>query len=122
MTVEQQLTNAILSSGSGVPIYNLRMPTQNPVFPLIVYQRVTSPVSYNIDGSYCHSDIQFQFTCWGKTLEDAQRLGQQVYSSLSMYQSDPIWRVYIDNRIDRREADTGLYYVMVLVTCRAKEF
>ena len=122
MTVESQLINQIKTSGSGVGIYNLKMPDKNRVFPLIVYQRVTSPVSYTVDAVYNHSDIQFQFTCWGESAIDAKALAQKVFTSLSMFKTDPIWRTYIDGRLDRYETETGLCSVIVEVTCRAEEF
>lgn len=102
-------TNVTLAGGH---IHALRLP-QDPTFPALVYQRISTVRTYSHQGDSNLPECRFQITCWGSTYASVRQLVAQLNSVLGGF-SGTMGDVYIGHALlagdlDIHEVPTMLF-------------
>lgn len=92
-------------------IHPLRIPP-GPTFPLIVYQRVSSPELHVAD----YVEARYQFSCWAETHPEAEDTALALRTRLEGFHGSlgaTHVRSLVVNRIDDYDQLTGLWRVIL---------
>jgi len=97
-------------------IYPVVIP-QNPTFPLITYQVVSTPVLHTLDGTSAPNS-RIQIDCWAETALAAHGLADAVETALDNYSgtmnsADVVSGSLLINRQDIFEEDVEDYRVLL---------
>ncbi len=86
MTIETEIVTRLeddagVGAEAGNRIYPILLP-QRPIYPAIVYHRVSGPRLHHLTGSSGRAMPRIQINCWAETLVAAQALADAVRASL----------------------------------------
>jgi hypothetical protein len=95
-------------------IYDRHLPT-NAVLPAIVYQRITTSRDYAHDKSSVTMPY-WQFACWAESAGEADLVADALESAIDNLSLEPNRALFLENRIARHEASSGLYSTVVDVS------
>ena len=109
-----------LSALVGNRIYDRTLPTQEPEFPAIVFQTVTSPKRYTQDGKRLATP-SIQFTCYSHDAQEAQAVALALEDALCFFNKGSVLKLFINYDFGRHEPETDLYSELVEVGGLIKE-
>lgn len=92
-------------------VHRLRIPP-DPTFPLIVYQRVSSP-ELHVGG---YVEPRFQFSCWDETDTGADAVAGALRTALEKYHGamgTTHVRALVANQLDDHDELSGLWRVIL---------
>ena len=116
-TLEETCRARLIAFGTdaGTRIYPLRMPQQSPIFPLVVYQRISGPRIYVQEGDSQLIEPRIQWNCWARSYDGMVVLSGQVKAAFSGWKADVdgIQHSFITFELDEWEEATGLFRKMV---------
>jgi len=102
--------NSIIGSGSSARIYPLKLP-QNPDYPAVTYQVISSPRHHDIDVSY----PRIQYTTFARTYGEAKELSEYLRLHLQrlkgVLSEVHIKQVEYINAVEFYQDDAGVYYI-----------
>lgn len=97
-------------------VYPLRLPAQASL-PAVVYQRISGARTYSHHGQAGGVAPRFQLACWAKRYSEARTTADAVRRKLTGYRGTVddvrIDGIMIVNEIDRHEAESDLYRVLL---------
>ncbi len=115
MSIEIALRNKLLENVNlenivGERMYLLKLP-QNPVYPAVVYFKVSNPRHHAIGVAY----PRFQFSVFAKTYKEAKKVADLIRFVIQREKGItggiPIIQGVYLNEIDLYESDTQLYHI-----------
>jgi Fe2+ transport system protein FeoA len=116
-TLEEKCRARLLAFGTtaGSRIYPLRMPQKDPIFPLIVYQRISGPRIYVQEGDSQLIEPRIQWSCWASSYDAMVVLSDQVKAAFSGWKDEVngIHHSFVVFELDEWEETTGLYRKML---------
>lgn len=86
MSIERDLYDALRSHAGlaalvGTRIYPVRF-SQEAAFPLVTYQRISTPRNQAMDGSVAGAHARFQVTCWAESALTAQQVAAEARAAV----------------------------------------
>ncbi|QQS08676.1 MAG: DUF3168 domain-containing protein [Phycisphaerales bacterium] len=118
MTIEAELfqfltTNAALSGLLADRLYPKQLP-QNPIYPAIVYHRISGARDYSHDGSGNRAEPRFQFDCYDRTHVGAKALAEGLRLALSGYRGPmgtvDVQSAFLEDDDDGYDDDMKVYW------------
>lgn len=105
-------------------VHPLKLP-QEPTLPALTFQEISKPREYSHSGDSSLANPSYQITAWATTKRGAAVLGKAVRNALSGYSGamgdTTVYSSFVQNEIDRYEAETGLYNKVQDFLFRIKE-
>jgi hypothetical protein len=80
------------------------------LYPCLTYSVIAATEKYSYDGNSNLKEIVVQINAWDTTYAGAKNLQQAIFNSLDAYQSYEIRNVFLENKQDLYENETGIYY------------
>ena len=100
----------LIGSGSSARIYPLKLP-QNPAYPAVTYQVISSPRHHDIEVAY----PRIQYTSFARTYGQAKELADLLRLNLQrlkgVLSGVPIKQIEYINSIDFYQDDAGVYFI-----------
>ncbi len=119
MTIETEIVTRLeddagVGAEAGNRIYPILLP-QRPIYPAIVYRRISGPRLHHLTGSSGRGVARIQIDCWAKTYVAAQALAAAVRASLDGFTGklttlDATCK--LDNEIDDYDDEAKVYRVI----------
>lgn len=93
-------------------IYPMKMP-EDPTFPCVTYQRISSVRNQTLQGRVAYCDSIFQIDSWSKDYDVTKQIAGEIFAVLEGFRgtvsSVDIQAVLSQNEIDLYEDDVKLY-------------
>lgn len=115
MSIEADIYSSLtahagLSALIGTRLYPVLLP-QNPTYPAVTYQRVSTPRAQAINGTVASAGPRFQFAAWASTYSSAVSVAAQVRAALIAMSGNivTVYEVLLDGEREVWEDDPGVF-------------
>ncbi len=115
MAIEADLFAALtghagLSALVGSRVYPLILP-QNPTYPAVTYQRISTPMAQVVTGAVAAASTRFQVNVWANTYSSAVNVAAQIRAALLAMTGATVTvhEVLLDNETEGWADESGIY-------------
>lgn len=112
MVIEEALVTLLVPIVGANRTYPLRIP-QNPAYPALAYQRISTGRYASHSGNSHLAEPRFQLTIWAQSYSSLKTLATSIVTTLQGYRgtiSDVrIDRILVENESDQFDAETQIW-------------